>query len=108
MASGNICHARQEHLASPATGSGGGWEKSVSRDGGELFHTREPGNRIQEVTISSAPSFRSGRLQRLTRRFANASPVFQRTYNVTREGRSLALIEAGMVKGWVCRLHRPS
>ena len=49
--------------------------------------------------ISMAPSSRSGRPETLALRFRNASSAFQRAFDVTKDGRFLGLIEAGMVKG---------
>ena len=69
-----------------------------SRDGRELFYTPGPGNRLQKVTISTAPSFQFSRPESIARRFTNASPAFQRPYDVTRDGRFLGLIEAGVLK----------
>lgn len=69
-----------------------------SRDGREFFYTPGPGNRIQKVTISTTPSFQFSRPETIARRFTNASPAFQRPYDVTRDGRFLGLIEAGVLK----------
>jgi Tol biopolymer transport system component len=69
-----------------------------SRDGRELLYTPGPGNRIQRVVVSTATSFQYSRPELLARRFTNASPSFQRPYDMAGDGRFLALIEAGALK----------
>ncbi len=102
----NLANARIYVQPFPATGAkylisdqnDDGHHPVWSRDGRELFYTPGPGSRIQKVRISTAPSFQFSRPETLVRRFTNASPAFQRTYDVTKDGRFLGLIGAGVVK----------
>ena len=69
-----------------------------SRDGRELFYTPGPGNRLQNVAVTTAPAFQFSQAVTLPRRFTNAPPALPRMYDVARDGRFLGLIESGAIR----------
>ena len=61
-------------------------------------HSQEasgPGNRLNVVSSSTQPAFSFGEAVVLPRPFANASPAFERPYDISRDGqRFLSVIDA--------------
>jgi serine/threonine-protein kinase len=68
-----------------------GHHPAWSRDGKELFYTPGPGNRFYAVKITTTPAFAFSDPVSITRPFVNAPPTTDRTYDVTADGRFLAL-----------------
>ncbi len=75
-----------------------GHHPAWSRDGREFFYTPGPGNRLQRVEVTTNPSFQFSPAETILRKFTNAPPTSPRTYDVTRDGRILGLIESSALK----------
>ncbi len=58
-----------------------------SPDGAFLFYTPGPGARLFGVPVTTRPSFAPGEPVMITRPFTNASPSYQRPYDVSPDGR---------------------
>jgi hypothetical protein len=73
--------------------SADGHHPVFSRDGRELFYVPGPGQ-FEAVAITTTPSFGFGNPVPLPRTFGSASPMTERTLDVTPDGRILGLTDA--------------
>jgi hypothetical protein len=68
-----------------------------SRDGKEIFYSPGPGDRLAVVRIATGPRFTFSDADMIPRRFLGVAPVFPRNYDVTSDGRFIAVALASQV-----------